>query len=82
MTGATIDRPKVTETTALGAALLAAVGAKLFPDLETACAHWQLDRRFESELPNSEREKSLAGWKKRSSGPRSNWALRYRRGRV
>ena len=64
MTGATIDRPKVTETTALGAALLAAVGAKLFSDLETACAHWQLDRRFESELPNSEREKSLAGWKK------------------
>ena len=64
ITGATIDRPKVTETTALGAALLAAVGAKLFPDLETACAHWQLDRRFESELPDSAREESLAGWKK------------------
>ncbi|WP_420550920.1 glycerol kinase GlpK [Litorivicinus lipolyticus] len=48
--GVRIDRPEVTETTALGAALLAAIGAGLYPDLAQATAQWSLQRSFQSTL--------------------------------
>ena len=44
---ATVVRPKVIETTALGAAILAGIGAGLFSDLDAAKATWAQDRRFE-----------------------------------
>ena len=47
----TIERPKVTETTACGAALLAAVGAGMFSSLHQAQQFWQLDLRF---IPKSQ----------------------------
>ncbi len=58
---APVLRPRITETTALGAAYLASVGAGLLkpeaiPDL------WALDRRFEPRPDASARDRAYAGW--------------------
>src|SRR4030095_10987722 len=42
--GAPVERPKVIETTALGAAFLAGLQAGLWPSLEALSATWSLDR--------------------------------------
>jgi glycerol kinase len=62
LTGLPVDRPKVTETTALGAAYLAGLGAGLFRDAKDISRRWQLDRRFEPLLRNVERDRLYAGW--------------------
>lgn len=64
LTGAQIDRPEVTETTALGAALLAGVGIGLYADLEQASSSWQLQQSFSPTLPADQRETRQNGWKK------------------
>lgn len=58
-----VERPRMVETTALGAAMLAAVGAGLYPDLTEAAATMQ-DRtdRFTPALADTERAARLAGW--------------------
>ncbi|MFT3725282.1 MAG: glycerol kinase GlpK [Hyphomonadaceae bacterium] len=61
--GVEVVRPKNTETTALGAAILAAVGAGEFRSLGEAASLWKLDRRFEPKLGESDRSARLAGWK-------------------
>jgi glycerol kinase len=61
--GVQVVRPKNTETTALGAAILAAVGAGEFATLEEAALIWKLDRRFEPAIKADERAARLAGWK-------------------
>ena len=45
-----VIRPKVTETTALGAAYLAGLAAGVWPDCETIGRQWQVDRRFEPKM--------------------------------
>jgi glycerol kinase len=62
LTGLPVDRPKVTETTALGAAYLAGLGAGLFRNAKDISQRWQLDRRFEPLLQNVERDRLYAGW--------------------
>ncbi len=59
----TVQRPQVTETTALGAAMLAAVGAGEFADLESAAALWQMDRSFAASMAQPRREALLRGWR-------------------
>ncbi len=59
----TVQRPKVTETTALGAAMLAAVGAGEFADLESAAALWQVDCSFQASMTGARREALLQGWR-------------------
>jgi glycerol kinase len=49
--GVPVDRPKVMETTALGAAYLAGRTAGLCPDLLEFAAQWRLDRRFTPRMP-------------------------------
>ncbi|MEM9436537.1 MAG: glycerol kinase GlpK [Pseudomonadota bacterium] len=61
--GASVDRPKVLETTALGAAWLAGQRAGLYPGQEEFAASWALDRRFEPGMEESLRGKRYAGWK-------------------
>jgi glycerol kinase len=58
-----VVRPKNVETTVLGAAILAAVGAGEFSSLSEAASLWQLDRKFEPKMGNEDRQKRLAGWK-------------------
>ncbi|MEO1328884.1 MAG: glycerol kinase GlpK [Pseudomonadota bacterium] len=61
--GVPVDRPKVPETTALGAAWLAGMKAGVYPDAEGFAATWALDRRFEPAMAPSERDRRYAGWR-------------------
>jgi glycerol kinase len=62
LTGLAVDRPRVTETTALGAAYLAGLGAGLFHNEKDIATHWALDRRFKPALKPKERDRLYAGW--------------------
>jgi glycerol kinase len=56
-------RPEVTETTALGAAMLAGIGVGLFDDLESLRKAWREERRFHPRMSADEREAALARWR-------------------
>lgn len=62
--GAPVDRPKVTETTALGAAYLAAMQAGVAGGPEDFAKSWALDRRFEPAMDAATREAKYARWGK------------------
>lgn len=57
-----VERPQNIETTALGAAALAALGAGLIPDLSALTRNWRLDRRFDPAMDPEVRCTGLAGW--------------------
>ena len=61
--GATVDRPGVVETTALGVAYLAGLRAGVFSSLEQLEALWECDRRFEPKLTKPQRDQLYRGWK-------------------
>jgi glycerol kinase len=58
--GVPVLRPKVLETTALGAAYLAGLTVDLWSSREELAKHWQLDRRFEPSMDRKEAETKLA----------------------
>jgi glycerol kinase len=60
---APVDRPRVLETTALGAAYLAGRAAGLSPDLAEFAATWRLERRFLPRLDTTTRERKYAAWR-------------------
>ncbi|MEO1724241.1 MAG: glycerol kinase GlpK [Pseudomonadota bacterium] len=60
--GAPVDRPKIQETTALGAAWLAGMSAGVFPGLDAFAESWALERRFEPAMEAAERDRKYAGW--------------------
>lgn len=60
--GAPVDRPLVTETTALGAAYLAALQAGVAPAPAEWAARWRAERRFEPRMASAEREALYAAW--------------------
>ena len=60
--GAPVERPKVTETTALGAAFLAGLQAGLWPSLDALAATWALDRAFKPAEDAPSRDRRYAGW--------------------
>lgn len=62
--GVPVDRPKVTETTALGAAYLAGLAVGVWQSKDELIKNWQLDARFESEMPGDLRSKLYQGWQK------------------
>lgn len=62
--GAPVDRPTVTETTALGAAYLAGLGAGLCPPPEEFAEAWALDRRFQPAMPDDSRDARYARWQR------------------
>ena len=57
-----VERPTVTETTALGAAYLAGLGAGVHSSTQALAGRWRLDRRFEPAMPPGSRERLLEGW--------------------
>jgi glycerol kinase len=59
-----VERPRVTETTALGAAFLAGVQFGLFASLADIAQHWQRDALFTPRLGRVERDRLLRGWQK------------------
>jgi glycerol kinase len=61
--GAPVERPKVTETTALGAAWLAGMKAGVYPGRDEFARTWALDRRFEPAMDAATRGARVAGWR-------------------
>ena len=59
-----IDRPVVTETTALGVAMLAMLQDGQFASLEEMSQMWQLERRFTPAMEAAQATSLLAGWQK------------------
>lgn len=64
ITGAPVDRPTITETTALGAAWLAGHGAGVCGGPEDFARLWALDRRFEPRMPAATRDAAYARWQR------------------
>jgi glycerol kinase len=60
--GVPVLRPRLLETTALGAANMAGIGAGVWPGLDVLAARWQLDRAFEPAWSADRREAMIARW--------------------
>ncbi len=63
LTGLVIERPKIIETTALGAAYLAGLGAGLYRNETEIATRWALDKRFTPALAEKARNTLYQGWK-------------------
>jgi glycerol kinase len=61
--GTTVERPKITETTALGAAYLAGLAVGFYTKASLKKI-WQLDQNFKSKMPKAKREQLYENWKK------------------
>ncbi|MEZ5891653.1 MAG: glycerol kinase GlpK [Parvularculaceae bacterium] len=57
-----VERPKVLETTALGAAYLAGLQAGIFQDTDEIAERWKLDARFQPAMAPDARNRNLSGW--------------------
>jgi glycerol kinase len=60
--GVPVVRPRVIETTALGAACLAGLATGFWRDLDEIAARWQVDRRFEPAMPHEQAASRRAAW--------------------
>ena len=61
--GVPVLRPKVLETTALGAAYLAGLTVDLWKSREEIAAHWQLEQRFEPRMERAAAAERLGRWR-------------------
>ncbi len=57
-----VVRPRITETTALGAALLAGLAVGLYQDRAKILAEWQMEKTFFPTMPKSEAQAIQARW--------------------
>ena len=57
-----VVRPKITETTALGAAYLAGLAVKYWSNMNEIKKQWQLERTFTPQMPVSETLSLIKGW--------------------
>lgn len=64
ITGKTVARPKVIETTALGAAYLAGLATGYWSSKAEIVENMEIDRRFQRKMDENIVEKKIAGWKK------------------
>lgn len=62
--GVPVERPVVTETTALGAAGLAGLAVGFWENEAELAARWQLDRRFEPGVDSGRREEARHQWRR------------------
>ena len=60
--GIPVVRPRVTETTALGAAYLAGLATGVYADLNELAGQWQQERRFNPTLPRARAQELMARW--------------------
>lgn len=63
MLNITIELPKVTETTAWGAAVLAGVQVGIFGGVKEIGDTWQVEKSYNPKMPEAERQKLFIGWK-------------------
>ena len=61
---APVVRPKVTETTALGAAYAAGLAVGMWPGVEELRKHWAIDRTWTPQMGAEQRDKYYKSWKK------------------
>ena len=59
-----VERPKITETTALGAAYLAGLAVGFWKNKEELVDSWQIDRKFEPNMDEKARKELYLGWLK------------------
>ncbi|MCB1851187.1 MAG: glycerol kinase, partial [Gammaproteobacteria bacterium] len=59
-----VERPQVTETTALGAACLAGLQQGLFTSLQDIASHWRRQERFDPQMEAGRRQRLLDGWQR------------------
>ena len=59
-----VIRPKVAETTALGAAYAAGLAIGYWKDFDELRANWGQDKAWEPQMDIEKREKLYSGWKK------------------
>ena len=57
-----VERPAVTETTALGAAYLAGLQCGIFPSLKDIAGHWRRQRLFEAAMDDASRQRHCTNW--------------------
>ena len=62
--GVPVVRPKVRETTALGAGYLAGLAVGYWTDAADVAANWQVDRQFDPAMPRERATALAAGWQK------------------
>ena len=62
--GIPVVRPKVVETTALGAAYLAGLAVGSYRNLDELSAQWQVERRFEPLMARDEAARRMAEWER------------------
>jgi glycerol kinase len=70
-----VVRPKVTETTALGAAYLAGIGTGVWKSREEIAKHWAIDKSFEPQISADEAAERRTMWRRaveRAKGWASN----------
>ena len=60
--GLPVERPRVLETTALGAAYLAGLQSGFFQNTEEIAERWRLDARFQPAMAPEVRNQNLTGW--------------------
>ena len=70
--GVPVERPMITETTALGAAYLAGLAVGFWDSEEEVSNLWKLDRRFEPAMDEERRAELLHNWH-RAVGRAANW---------
>ena len=70
--GVPVVRPRVAETTALGAAYLAGLAVGYWKDQKEIAAQWQVDRRFPSTIRDAARKQLMTGWT-RALGRAKKW---------
>lgn len=71
--GVPVQRPKVTETTALGAAYLAGLAVKYWQSTDELTQKWAVDRTFEPAISEDQRGAMLDGWRRAVERSRA-WA--------
>src|SRR5512133_2655428 len=59
-----VERPRMIETTALGAAFLAGLATGVWKDREEIRRNWKVGKRFDPKMKPTDREAHLARWKK------------------
>ena len=62
--GVPVERPRLIETTAFGAAFLAGLAAGVWKDREEIRRNWKVGKRFEPKMSPADREAHLARWRK------------------
>ena len=69
--GVPVERPSFTETTAMGAALLAGLAVGFWTDKAEIATRLEINRHFAPVMPLEVREKKYRGWKKAVERSRS-----------